>query len=300
MHFTKNSEIRQHSMAIYDIATASSEIVYSAGADCFVACWNLTTGLQEAFTVKADFPVYSITLVHSTFLSIGLNNGDLHIIDINSRKEVKFFKQHQSAVFSQLMFNKKKILITGDAEGYLALWNTENWKLELFLPLNCGKIRALTLNKDETKLAIGGQDGIIRIYETEFFNELVHFYAHQDGVNSCAFSNKEDDVLISGGKDGYLRKWNTATGEKISAVPAHNYAVYAISFDESGDYFATCSRDKSIKIWQYDSLTVLQKLEMKNGGHSHSVNKAKWIGKHIISCGDDRRLIRWKLDDVLK
>lgn len=294
MQFAKNREIRQHSMGIYDIIGINDEIVYTAGADSLVVRWNLDTGLQEPFTVKADFPVYSIALVNANLISLGLNNGDLHIIDVESRKEIKFFKQHKSAVFSQLSFKYKNYLLTGDADGNLALWNTENWKLEFFTPLNCGKIRAITLNNDESKLAVGGQDGVIRVFETEFFNELTHFYAHQDGVNSLAFSKTEKNILVSGGKDGYLRKWNVETGEKLKAIPAHNYAVYGISFNDTGTHFVTCSRDKSIKTWDYDSFSVLQKLDAKSGGHSHSVNKVKWVGESLISCGDDRRLIRWR------
>ena len=294
----KHTEIRQHSMAIYDMVIANADVVYTAGADKFIVRWKLDLGIQDNFTIKADFPVYSLELIRNEIISIGLNNGHLHFIDVVQKQELKFYTQHKSAIFSQLHLTQHNLLLTGDAEGYLAVWDTHSYKLQLFIPLACGKIRSIAANHDESRIAVGGQDGIIRVFETTYFNEINRFFAHNDGVSSLAFEPHQSTKLVSGGKDGYLRIWNSDSGEKIKAIPAHHYAIYGICFNSTGTYFATCSRDKSIKIWENASYSVLQKLEAKQGGHTHSVNSIKWIDQYLISCGDDRRLIRWKLDNL--
>lgn len=294
IQFAKHLEIRQHSMAVYSITPINNEQIISGSADGFCVMWNIETGEQEAFAVKSDHPVYSIHQFDNKFLSIGLNNGDLHIIDLEQKKEIKFFTQHKSAIFSQIYLPKQQKLITGDADGYIAVWDTTTWKLNLFFHVVTGKVRAFALNNDESLLAVGGQDGVIRLFETEFFNDTNHFYAHQDGVNSLAFSKQQNTILLSGGKDGYIRKWDVDNGEKLKAVPAHNYAVYSLNFDATGNYFASASRDKSIKIWDIETLSVIQKLDAKVGGHSHSVNQVIWNNENLITCGDDRRIIHWK------
>lgn len=291
--FHKKLEIRQHSMAIYDLAIPVNDTVITASADCFVATWDLLSGTQKGFTIKADFPVYSIELVEKDLLSVGLNNGDLHIIDIHSKKEIRFFKKHTSALFSQLFIPQKSVLITGDADGNMAVWNTKSWEILIYLPLGCGKIRSIIYSLDSEQLFIGGQDGKIRIFTTDFYNEIDSFYAHKDGVNALTIFPGSSSLLLSGGKDGYLRIWDLDKNEKIKALPAHNYAVYAIAFSPDGKAFATASRDKSIKIWDTASYQVLQKLETKTGGHSHSVNKIKWTPSGLFSASDDRRLIHW-------
>ena len=82
----------------------------------------------------------------------------------------------------------------------------------------------------------------------------------------------------------------------ISSIPAHNYAIYDIAFDPTGNYFATASRDKSVKIWDYNSLSVLERLEGNDGkGHINSVNKLLWLEDGtLLSAGDDRAVQSWK------
>jgi WD40 repeat protein len=294
MEFKKTNEIRQHSMAIYAIAHWKENLIFSGGADCLVVLWDIDTGEQEPFTIKTSHPVYSLCIIDATYLSIGLNNGDLHIIHIALKKEIKFFKSHNTAIYKQLFIQQSNQLITGDAEGNISIWDTESWKLRLSIPLLCGKVRAITKSNDEKLIAIGGQDGVVRIFETNFFNETNQFYAHKEGVNSLAFIPINSNQIISGGKDGYLRLWNISTSEKLNAIPAHNYAIYNITLSPCGLFFSTASRDKSIKIWDINTLSVLQKLDAKQKGHSHSVNDLLWFDEQLISCGDDRRIITWK------
>jgi WD40 repeat protein len=293
MTLEKLVEIREHSMAVYDLAFDATGKLYSGSADTFIARWNSQTGEQDHFSVKADFPVYSLQLVDGTTLTVGLSNGNLHVIDTVSKRELRFFTQHRSAIFAQLPLAKKNLHLTGDADGNLAVWNTQDWSLLLFLPLACDKIRAIAANTEQSLVAVGSRDGKVRLFETEFFNEVHSFYAHQDGVHALAFDPNHLELLFSGGKDGYLRVWNVQTQEKINALPAHNFAVYGIAFEPNGYHFVTCSRDKSIKLWERSSLSVIQKIEVKQGGHSHSVNRICWNATGIFSCGDDRRIIRF-------
>jgi WD40 repeat protein len=56
--------------------------------------------------------------------------------------------------------------------------------------------------------------------------------------------------------------------------------------------FATASRDKSIKLWDAVTLDPVDKLDARNGGHSHAVNKLFWQDSgHLISCSDDRKIL---------
>jgi WD repeat-containing protein 61 len=293
----KQLEIREHNMAVYDVSIDAEGKFYSGSADCYVAKWDATTGKQDSFTVRCDFPVYSLSMITPQLLCIGLSTGNLHLIDTSSRKEIRFFTQHKAAVFTQLSLTKKGLHLTADADGNLAVWRITDWSLLLFLPLNCDKIRAIAANHDESKVAIGSKDGSVRLFETEFFNELNSFYAHRDGVNALCFSPTNPNQLFSGGKDGYLRIWNVQNSEKINALPAHNFAVYGIVFSADGSHFISCSRDKSIKLWETDKLQVVQKIDAQQGGHTHSVNRIYWHGNTILSCSDDRRIIVWKLTD---
>jgi WD repeat-containing protein 61 len=93
-----------------------------------------------------------------------------------------------------------------------------------------------------------------------------------------------------------LNIWSTDSFSLFKSIPAHNYAIYAISFSPDKKYFATSSRDKTVKIWDAETFEVLVRLDKeKFQGHLNSVNKVLWMENNILlSCGDDRSILAWE------
>ena len=289
--FKKSKDINGHSAAVYSIAY-DGIYIYSASGDRYVTRWNIQSGIQDKFAIQFKNTPFCISLFSkNSHLAVGLENGDLHFFNLIERKEVKFYKQHKTGIFSILENPLKNQLYTTDAEGNLAVWNASSFELELFLPFACGKIRRLTLSHNKEKLILACNDGKIRILETEFFNLLHSFEAHSDAVTSFAFYPEDDTKCISGGKDAYLRAWNLNDYSCFNAIPIHNFSIYDLVFF-SNDEFISCSRDKTIKIWNSKSFELIQRIEHKNGAHIHSVNQVLKIGDtSFASCSDDKRIL---------
>lgn len=285
-------EIREHAQGIYDLAMSDSQSVFTCSGDGFVVLWDLERGKQSPFIVKTSVPAYALA-VSDELLFIALNNGDLHWVNLNSKEEIKFFQQHRSAIFCLVYEPKLKMLVSTDADGFVGIWDVEHMRLNLFFQLPTGKIRAVAFSDDAKMLALGGQDGNIHLFETDFFNEVHRFYAHKEGVTSIAF-HPGGQSLVTGGKDAHLRVWDLNNWSKLIAFPAHLYAIYGIVFSPDASKFASCSRDKTIKIWNAADFSMVQRLDVKVGGHQHSVNAVHWNEQGLISVSDDRRLICWK------
>ncbi|TNE53217.1 MAG: WD40 repeat domain-containing protein [Bacteroidetes bacterium] len=293
MLFRPQVELKGHSGAVYTLC-GSFPFIYSGAADRFVARWNLESGQQEAFSIRCDASIYGLVeITDRNLLCMGLSNGSLHIIDQFKKQEIRHLKAHQSAVFSILENQELKQLYTTDMEGNLAIWSLPDFKLELFLPLDTGKIRSLKLH--DQKLFLAGQDGFIRIFDMNNLNELTNWRAHEGGVNELLIDH--EGKIISAGKDAHIRIWekHETNYRLFKEIPAHHYAIYSLCFLNDGKYMASASRDKSIKIWDCDSWKVLQKMERKDEGHQHSVNfLLKTSENSFVSAGDDGRIIYWK------
>lgn len=290
-------EITGHSGAIYAVDGLGNK-VYTGSGDRFCARWDLISGTQDKFAIQADQAIYALSLLHQgQHLVLGCADGSMHVIDLEERREIKHFVQHKKAIFSLVENPLKGQLYSGDADGNLAIWNSETWELLLLLPLDCGKIRSMYVESAGESLWVCGQDGWIRKFDTTRFNEVAAWKAHDQGANVLrSFPNKR--AYISGGKDGFLRIWSTDEDRMIVEIPAHHYGIYDLVFLAEGKYFISVSRDKSIKLWDAASLEVRQKIERKHGGHSHAVN-AIWKQDefHFVTVGDDKRIIFWRISN---
>lgn len=285
--------IEGHSGAIYD-AIFVDGFLLTTSADKFVAQWDIKSLKQTDFAVKLDNSSYNIAYSpNSKILAIGTNDGGIHVVDIEKREEIRLLTQHKSAVFSLSHNPFKRHFYSGDRDGYFCVWDDESFDLLLTYPFDCDKIREITISEDGEFIAICGQDGYIRILETEYFNQKAEFKAHEDGVNCALFSK---DLLYTGGKDAHIRKWNWREEKQLLEVPAHNYAVYDIEFIDNGQKMVSVSFDKSIKIWNTEDISIIERIEYQNGGHRHTVNRiAKIDEATFVTVGDDRKIKIWRL-----
>jgi WD40 repeat protein len=258
-----------HNGPIYDIAF-DAQYVYSAAADGFVTRWDKATGNQDAFAIRCEAVPFSIQLFsNGTKLAVGLASGQVHIVDVVQKRETHHFTQHKAGIFAIYETLDKRFLCIGDADGFLSIWETSTMKLLIILPLSCGKIRCIR-QLNPTSILIAGGTGEVLILETEYFNELNRFYAHEAGTSALCFDEGRKE-LITGGKDGYLRWWDCETFALKKALPAHKGTIYGLELiDES--HFVSVSRDKSVKIWKTEDRTVIQKLMDKSSGHRRSIN----------------------------
>lgn len=295
MIYKKLKELIGHSAGVYSLAYDGS-FLYSGSADNFVTRWNLVSGIQDKFAIRFDFPVYSICLINENQqLVVGLSNGDIHVFDLESRLEIKYFTQHIKAIFaiSENPF-KKQFYIT-DADGNLSIWDALSLELIVYLPLDCGKIRRIKTNSKGDFFTLVSQDGFIRVFDTTFFNEVSSYRAHESGATAVLFHPKNDNQIITGGKDALLKIWEWKTAQLIQVIPAHNFVIYDLISMNMGDLVISCSRDKSIKIWKSADFTFQQKIDSKIGGHRHSVNCLLNIGNDsFCSASDDKRVIFWR------
>lgn len=292
MIFRKCKELSGHSAGVYSLAFDQTYL-YSGSADTFVARWDLQRGVQDKFAIRFESPVYSICLIsNNEKLVVGLANGDLHIFDLNARQEIKFYQQHKTALFAISNNPSKGHFYAADADGNLSVWDETTLDLLLYLPLDCGKIRRSTVSPSGRFMAVACQDGNFRVFDTETYNEVATVSAHKGGTTSLLFDPADESILFTGGKDAWMRSWNWKDGALLKEIPAHNYVIYDIISLDEGQTLVTASRDKTIKVWNKDHLSFIQRLDLKAGGHRHSVNcLIKLSEGTFASASDDKRMI---------
>lgn len=263
---------------------------YSASADKFVARWNKADLSQDPFVVQCSHAPFSLlVLANLNQLVIGLQDGQIHIINTLAKCEIKNIKVHRAAVFALAQNVNKNHFYTADSEGLVCIWD-ENWNLLLQLPLSCGKIRQIVISKNGASMWLACADGTVRQFDTTYFNEIQQIKAHNDACTSLTLL--KDGGFISAGKDAHIRRWSVE-GKKLNAFAAHLGTIYKL-IQLDVNYYASASRDKTIKIWQLSDDKIVQKLDFKHSGHSNSINALISTSEGFLSAGDDKRIIEWR------
>lgn len=294
MEVSAIKSITGHAGAVYDCALLDDQSCFTTSADKYVAKWKIYEGIQDKFAAKLEFSGYRLALnVSKNILAVGNSRGGIHVIDLVSKKEIRLMSQHQSAIFSLTYSPITNEFYSGDNDGFFCVWNGDNFDLKLTLPFNCGKIRNISINEDASHLALSGQDGIVRILETQFFNERAMLKGHKDGANCSVFM---EDLLYTGGKDAHISIWEWRSNRRLKHIPAHNFAVYDFLLMDNNKILVSASFDKTIKLWDAKTMQIIMRLEKRDGGHSHVVNRLVKINEEqFLSVGDDRQLILWEI-----
>ena len=104
-------------------------------------------------------------------------------------------------------------------------------------------------------LVSGSRDRSLRIWDLET-QRLVRkpLIGHTASVLCLQFDNREnEDIIISGSSDTDVILWQFSTGKMIKKIPkAHKESVLNLKFDSR--FLVTCSKDKTIKIWNRHEL----------------------------------------------
>jgi WD40 repeat protein len=286
--FHSQYQLLGHNGPIYALSL-DSDFLYSAASDKLVVRWNLLEGVQDHFVVKTERPAFSILKsVLNDELIIGLDNGSLHVIDVQLKQELRHLKAHTSAIFSIAEHPKNGHRYSTDADGNLFIWDTA-WNLVLQMPLACGKIRNLVLSQDAQFLFLACADGSIKVFDTEFYNLINDWLAHPEGCTTLCFL--PDQTLLSAGKDAHIRHWHS-DGTLLKGFPAHKGTIYGIAALKNHAYVSV-SRDKTIKIWDALTQQIIQKIEVSGKAHLHSINAVQVYHGKFISAGDDKRIHVW-------
>jgi F-box and WD-40 domain protein 1/11 len=191
-----------------------------------------------------------------------------------------------------------------------------------------------TIQYSGSHLVSGSRDKTLRIWNLETQRLAVKpLKGHDASVLCLQFDDRpEQDIVVSGGSDCHVILWRFSTGEMIRKLDrAHSESVLNLRFDDR--YLITCSKDKTIKVWNrkallptdeaypnrgssasakfpayilnIDNLTEVELLNMKPlreysllmalEGHGAAVNAIQILDNQIVSASGDRQVKIWNV-----
>ena len=279
-----------HRGPIYALEKGLDSLFYSAGSDGWIVQWNLAKPDLGQVIAQVEGSIYTLKLDVEDILWIGHNNQGIQGIRVADQTQVFSIPTPGLSIYS-IEFMGSAAWI-GHNEGLISVVDIASKEVLKHIKASTKSVRCFSVLSDE-RMAVGYSDGYVRIFDASF--QLIHaFQAHESSVFSL--QNKGGE-LYSVGKDARIKQWNADFSAKNEVV-GHIYAIHDLQFSPDDKWLATASMDKTVKIWEADSLKLRKVLDAtRHGGHKNSVNKLIWSSFEdlLVSASDDKNLTVWKI-----
>jgi eukaryotic-like serine/threonine-protein kinase len=224
-------------------------------------------------------------------LVMGCDNGDVKFWDVAAEKVLWTLKAHQTPVWTLALSPRGDLLATG-SDDQAVVWDVKTQQ-KVHALHETGGVRALAFDPEGEKLATGGRNGAVKVWDTHTGAKLFEVAGHSGSVVAIAYA-PDGKTLATAGGDKTIKLWDAAKGGPKLTLAGHESGVYGIAFAPTGRYLASGGWDHTVRLWDLDSGSQLAKLE----GHTQDV----WSvavnpeGSLIASAGEDQMVRIWNIE----
>ena len=146
------------------------------------------------------------------------------------------------------------------------------------------------------RVAGGGGDGNVYVWDASNGTLLQRLAGHQGGVTSVAWSPDGTRLASGGGSSdgGELFVWGMQSGERVHALAGHPGVVSALTWAPSGELVVSGGGDGMLRWWEVQSGQCVWVREAHQG--TVQALKVSPDGSRLASCGNDGAIALWDLE----
>ena len=151
-------------------------------------------------------------------------------------------------------------------------------------------VTSLALSSDNKQIAVGNQDGLLRIMDRSGKRTVAKFSDHRSQINALAFS-VNGQMVYSAGMDCLVCAFQWVQQESPWHHYAHNHSTTCLAVDRMGEYLLSGGGDGTIVLRTLETLKDSEPLR----AHRGRVSACAFLGNLVVTSGlDDGKVATWQ------
>lgn len=282
-----------------DIALLPNGQVIAAIEGSKLKLWSLETGKElRDYSNDGNVTAFAIS-PDGSLIAAAHDDFSVTLYTPASTTGLRTWSAHTGRINALAFSPGGKWLVTASDDYKVIVWNLSEGKpaniLTLTMPVGA---QSIAFNSDGILLAVGLQNGTVRIRNFESGEDLFTLRGQDDVILSLAF-NPDNSLLATASLDGTAIVWDLKTGSQKFILEGHTNSVTALAFHPDGTRLATSSRDGSIRIWDMTSGQELLNFPGNGSGINGLAFNPK--GTLLVASGDgEARVYILQVDELAK
>ncbi|KAI8072282.1 WD40-repeat-containing domain protein [Gongronella butleri] len=268
-----------------------SVILVTASYDNTIRFWEALSGICSRTIQHADSQVN--------------RNHSVRLYDINSANgnPLVVFGEHSGNVTATGFHSEGRWMFTASEDGRLKIWDTRSGRSPVLTRNfdNGAPINDAVMHANQGELITCDQKGVVKIWDLTAHACTYQLIPDDDVPLRSVSIASDGSMLVAANNKGmcFVWKMSSSTSELVNTEPAHKWQAhndYILRCVLSPDtkLLATCSADKTIKIWNtQDNFSLVMTLT----GHQRWVWDCAFSADsaYLVSSSSDHVARLWEL-----
>ena len=273
----------------------------------FIACgsndstakvWDARTG-EKVHVLRGHKSTVLDVAFHpdGSQLATGSLDDTIKIWDLATGKEIRTLTGHAQQVDRLNYSPDGKWIASVGADG-VRIWDVTSGGSRLAFPTGWEDVKCLTFRPDGKRIALGINNGTIRICDPATGIVERTLKGHTHWVPSIAYDAEGGRLVTAGGEDKTVRLWDASKGVLMRTLTGHSDWVDGVAFSPDGKFVASTGWDKMVKIWE----VATGKLLVSFKAHPEWVNAVAYHpdGKRIATASEDKSIRVWDVENIIR
>lgn len=234
-------------------------------------------------------------------LITGSSTGEFTLWNGTTFNFETIMQAHESMIRAMCWSRGSQWLVSGDQNGYIKYWQQNMNNVHMFLAHPNVSIRGITFCPDDTMFATCADDHTIQIWDflrtrrnTDRPEEISQLRGHGSEVKVVQW-HPTKCLIASGSKDlqSPVKLWDPKNNKAVATLHCHKGTVMDLKWNNNGKWFATASRDHTVKV--FDVRNLSEELQTFRGHKTEAASLA-WHPQHecsLSSGGGDGSIYFW-------